>query len=86
MLQWKGRKGPRQSCFLQPRFPALSAGCGAEQLGKQAAGRARGISLGLWICLLGMLLIHCSRIPRKQASDSEIKGIVFEVSEIELKS
>lgn len=55
--------------------PALSAGRGAEQLGKQASGTARGTCLGSWICLLGMLPIHCLRMPREQATDSETKGI-----------
>lgn len=35
---------------------------------------ARGTSLGSWICLLGILLIRCPRIPKKQATDSETKG------------
>lgn len=70
----RGGKGPGSLASCGP-FPALSAGCGAEQLGNQASGMARGASLGSWICLLGLLPIRCPRILREQTTDSETKGI-----------
>lgn len=33
-----------------------------------------GASLGSWVCMLGMQLICCPRIPREQTTDSETKG------------